>query len=638
ALQPERSLSHSPLFQVMLVLQNTSPGELELPGLSLSALELEGVAAKFDLTLMLGETAAGLAGAWEYSTDLFERATIRRLGQHFETLLRGIVEDPGRALADIPLLPAAEREQVLVAWNQTQAAYPRKLCMHQLFEGQAHQTPDAMAVVYEDQGLSYGALNARANQLAHHLRGLGVGPEVRVGICVERSLELVVGLLGVLKAGGAYVPLDPSYPQARLAFMLEDAKVRVLLTQAHLTERLPETAAGVLCVDADWPLMAQQSPADPLNLSTPLNLAYVIYTSGSTGTPKGVLVPHKGLLNLVFWHQDAFAVTASDRATQLAGTAFDASVWEIWPYLSKGASLYIVRREILSSSVSLRDWLVSKAITISFVPTPLAETLFLLEWPGATSLRVLLTGGDKLHQYPSPSAPFKLINNYGPTENTVVTTSGLVVLQGQEALAPSLGRPIANTQLYVLDAHLQPVPIGVPGELYIGGAGLARGYLGRPELTAERFIPHAFGQEPGARVYRTGDLVRYLPDGNLEFIGRVDYQVKVRGFRIELGEIEAVLGSHPGVQECCVVVREDHPGESRLVGYYVAGAAVVEPEALRGYLRAKLPDYMVPGVFVGLEALPLTPNGKVDRKALPVPERGGAQGEYEVPRTPTEEL
>ncbi|HYY16440.1 MAG TPA: amino acid adenylation domain-containing protein, partial [Gammaproteobacteria bacterium] len=366
----------------------------------------------------------------------------------------------------------------------------------------------------EDQWLSYGALNARANQLAHHLQGLGVGPEERVGLCMERSLELVVGLLGVLKAGGAYVPLDPAYPEEQLAFMLEDAQVAVLLTQAHLEAGLPQTGAQMICLDRDWGVMANERVENPTSRALADNLAYVMYTSGSTGRPKGVLVPHKGLLNLAFWHQSAFEVTSSDRATQLAGTAFDASVWEIWPYLSKGASLYIVNSQILSSPVHLRDWLVAQAVTISFLPTPLAEMVLPLEWPEAPALRILLTGGDKLHQYPSPSVPFKLINNYGPTENTVVTTSGLVASQGREA-TPPIGRPIANTQVYLLDRHLHPVPIGVPGELYIGGTGLARDYFRRPELTAERFIPYPFSERPGERLYRTGDLARYLPDGNL---------------------------------------------------------------------------------------------------------------------------
>ena len=336
---------------------------------------------------------------------------------------------------------------------------------------------------------------------------------------------------------------------------------------------LPQTTAQVVCLDRAGERLSQAPEDNPRSPVAPEHLAYVIYTSGSTGRPKGVVVPHQGLLNLVFWHQGAFEITSSDRATQLAGTAFDASVWEIWPYLSKGASLHIVGSEILSSPVHLRDWLVSQAVTISFLPTPLAEMVLPLEWPEAPALRILLTGGDKLHHYPSASVPFKLINNYGPTENTVVTTSGLVVSEEREA-TPPIGRPITNTQVYLLDRQLQPVPLGVPGELYIGGASLARGYLQRPELTPEKFIPHPFSGLPGERLYRTGDLARYRPDGNIEFLGRLDHQVKVRGFRIELGEIEACLGGHPGVREVVVLAREDSPGEKRLVAYVVPSRPV----------------------------------------------------------------
>ena len=379
-------------------------------------------------------------------------------------------------------------------------------------------------------------------------------------------------------------------------------RLKVLLTQAHLAPTLPQTTAQVVCLDSAGERLSQAPEDNPRSPVAPEHLAYVIYTSGSTGRPKGVVVPHQGLLNLVFWHQGAFEITSSDRATQLAGTAFDASVWEIWPYLSKGASLYIVGSEILSSPVHLRDWLVSQAVTISFLPTPLAEMVLPLEWPEAPALRILLTGGDKLHHYPSASVPFKLINNYGPTENTVVTTSGLVASEGREA-TPPIGRPITNTQVYLLDRQLQPVPLGVPGELYIGGASLARGYLQRPELTPEKFIPHPFSELPGERLYRTGDLARYRPDGNIEFLGRLDHQVKVRGFRIELGEIEAVLGGHPGVREVVVLAREDSPGEKRLVAY-VVGQEEPAPSGseLRGFLRERLPEYMVPGAFVGLPA------------------------------------
>ena len=402
---------------------------------------------------------------------------------------------------------------------------------------------------------------------------------------------------------------------------------------------LPQTTAQVVCLDSAGERLSQAPEDNPRSPVAPEHLAYVIYTSGSTGRPKGVVVPHQGLLNLVFWHQGAFEITSSDRATQLAGTAFDASVWEIWPYLSKGASLHIVGSEILSSPVHLRDWLVSQAVTISFLPTPLAEMVLPLEWPEAPALRILLTGGDKLHHYPSASVPFKLINNYGPTENTVVTTSGLVASEEREA-TPPIGRPITNTQVYLLDRQLQPVPLGVPGELYIGGASLARGYLQRPELTPEKFIPHPFSELPGERLYRTGDLARYRPDGNIEFLGRLDHQVKVRGFRIELGEIEAVLGGHPGVREVVVLAREDSPGEKRLVAY-VVGQEEPAPSVseLRGFVRERLPEYMVPSAFVGLPALPLTPNGKVDRKALPAPEADAyAVREYAAPEGEVERV
>ncbi|HYY16495.1 MAG TPA: amino acid adenylation domain-containing protein, partial [Gammaproteobacteria bacterium] len=465
------------------------------------------------------------------------------------------------------VLPEAERQQVMVEWNATETAYPKERCIHQLVEAQVERTPEAMAVVFENEQLTYRELNRRANQLAHYLQQLGVGPEVLVSVFMERSLELVIGLYGILKAGGAYVPIDPEYPAERIAFMMQDSQALVLLTQQQLVERVPGHGARLICLDTGWPMIAR-GPEENFDSGVKAeNLAYVIYTSGSTGRPKGVSAPHKGLLNLAFWHQGAFEVTSPDRATQLAGTAFDASVWEIWPYLSTGASLYIINSEILSSPVHLRDWLVSQAVTISFLPTPLAEMVLPLEWPAAPALRILLTGGDKLHQYPSPSVPFRLINNYGPTENTVVTTSGLVASKGREA-TPPIGRPIANTQVYVLDRHLEPVPIGVPGELYIGSDGLARGYLYQPELTPERFIPHPFSEAPGGRLYKTGDLVRYLPEGSLEFLGRLDHQVKVRGFRIELGEIEAVLGGHPGVREAVVLAREDSPGDKRLVAYY----------------------------------------------------------------------
>jgi amino acid adenylation domain-containing protein len=641
ALQPQRSLSHSPLFQVMFVLQNVPMTEFELPGVTLTQLDGDSTIAKFDLTLSMSETDRGLVGEWEYNTDLFDGSTIERMTAHFQNLLSAIVANPAVTVGELALLSAAERHQLLVEWNDTAFEYPTDKCIHQLFESQVEKTPDAVAVVFEDQQLTYRELNQRANQLAHYLQTLGVRPEVLVGICVERSLEMVVGLLGILKAGGAYVPLDPHYPQERLSYMLEDAQVSVILTQQHLLEKLQQHQTQLVYLDTDWRLISQLNQDHPLTAIQTTNLAYVIYTSGSTGQPKGVMVAHQGLLNLVFWHQQTFKITSLDKATQLAGTGFDAAVWELWPYLTAGASIYLVKPELLTSPINLRDWLISQKITMSFVPTPVAQELLSLEWATESiALRYILTGGDKLHQYPSVSIPFQVVNNYGPTENTVVTTSGLVVAQEQNQISPTIGQPIANTQVYILDQQLQPVPVGVPGELHIGGAGLARGYLNRPELTQEKFIPNPFKETQGSRLYKTGDLARYLPDGNIEYLGRIDNQVKIRGFRIELGEVEAVLTQHPVVRETVVIARENSAGDKQLVAYLVPHQEPAPTNSdLRHFLKAQLPDYMMPSAFVVLEALPLTPNGKVDRRALPQPElRPELEPTFVAPQTPTEEL
>ncbi|MFS0517035.1 amino acid adenylation domain-containing protein [Nostoc sp. UIC 10607] len=640
ALQPERDLSHTPLFQVMFVLQNAPISQqLELTGLTVSPLVVKSTTTKFDLTLGMENTATGLVGVWEYNTDLFDASTIERMTGHFVTLLEGIIANPEERISQLPLLKEFEQHQLLVEWTDTQVDYPLDKCIHQLFEEQVQRTPDAVAVVFEDQQLTYQQLNSRANQLAHYLKSLGVRADVLVGICVERSIEMVVGLLGILKAGGAYLPLDPEYPTERLHFMLEDAQVSVLLTQQKLLDRLAQHQAKLVCLDTDWQLISQLSQDNLIAETQVTNLAYVIYTSGSTGQPKGVLIAHQGLLNLVFWHQSAFKITTLDKATQLAGTAFDAAVWELWPYLTTGASIYLVKSEFLSSLVKLRDWLISKQITISFLPTPLAQELLSLEWPTESlALRTILTGGDKLHQYPSDLVPFQLVNNYGPTENTVVTTSGLVVAKEQDQISPSIGRAIANTQTYILDNNLQLVPIGIPGELHIAGVGLAKGYLNRPELTTEKFIPNPF-DEGVSKLYKTGDLARYLPDGNIEYLGRIDNQVKIRGFRIELAEIEALLGQHDDVQICCVIAREETSGNKRLVAYVVPQKEVTPTtDELRQFLDEKLPGYMVPSVFVMLESLPLTPNGKVDRRALPAPDLQQELSNYVMPNTEVERI
>jgi amino acid adenylation domain-containing protein/non-ribosomal peptide synthase protein (TIGR01720 family) len=627
AMQTERSLSYTPLFQVMFALQNLPPQTIQAgeSGLSFSTLTTDSTTARFDLTLVMSESADGLGGALEYNTDLFDRATMERLLGNFRTLLESVVAVPEEKVARLPLLSEAERQQVLTEWNDTTRPFSLERCAHQLFEAQAAQTPEAIAVSAAGRQLSYGELNERASQLAHYLRRCGVGPEVKVGLCVERSPELIIGALGVLKAGGAYLPLDASWPPERLAFILDDAGPAVLLTQASLRAQISDLKSELrlLCLDTDWPLLAAESVENPASLVTAENLAYVIYTSGSTGQPKGTELTHRGLLNLVFWHQQAYEVTAADRATQIAAPGFDASVWEVWPYLAAGASLHIPDDETRLAPDELQQWLCANGITISFLPTPLAESLLALAWPPDCSLRHLLTGGDKLHHYPSPELPFRLWNNYGPTEYTVVTTY-CPVPPGSESAAPPIGRPIANTRVFVLDRHLQPVPVGVAGELCVSGAGLARGYLNRPELTAEKFIEWSTDDgrrrtDHGLRLYRTGDLVRWRPDGQLEFVGRTDDQVKLRGFRIEPGEIEAVLHRHAAVREAVVIAREDSPGNKRLVAYVVGQETSPDPGDLKNFLKQQLPDYMIPAAFVALDSLPLNSSGKVNRRALPAP-------------------
>ena len=439
----------------------------------------------------------------------------------------------------------SEQIQPLALWN----GYPQDNCVPQLVAMQAAMTPDAIALTSGKQVLSYGELNRQANQLGHYLQMLGAHEGTLVGLCVERSLDMVIGLLGILKAGAAYVPFDPDYPTERLSFMLQDASIPILLTQQHLRARFQPTQTKVICLDADRALLNQQSIEDPDSSIETNNLAYVIYTSGSTGQPKGVQISHGSLLNLIFWHRRAFEITASDRATQVASPAFDATGWELWPYLTCGASVHLIDEDTKLTPELVRDWLVEQKINVTFLPTPLAESVLWLNWPATTSLRLLLTGADILHCYPSPDIPFALINNYGPTEATVVATSGRILPDKQAEMLPTIGQPIDNTEIYILNEQLQQVPIGVHGELHIGGAGLALGYLNRPELTREKFIPHPFSDDPNARLYKTGDLACYLPDGQLSFIGRADHQIKIRGYRIEPNEIIAALDRHPAIQK-----------------------------------------------------------------------------------------
>jgi amino acid adenylation domain-containing protein/non-ribosomal peptide synthase protein (TIGR01720 family) len=621
-LEIERSLSYNHLFQVMFAMQNAPLNALELPDLKAQYLAVENQRIKFDLSLILEEIetekGAYLEGFWEYDSDLFTPERITRMVGHLQTLLKGIVANPQQTVGELPLLTESEKQQLLVEWNQTQTSYPDHYCIHQLFEEQVVKTPHAIALIDGEKSLTYEQLNQKANQLAYYLQNLGVKTEDLVGICIERSALMIIGLLGILKAGAAYVPLYPNYPSERLAYMLEDSAVSVLLTQENLVHTLPNYLGTIFCLDQDGKILDHHPQDNPLHPMTSENLAYVIYTSGSTGKPKGVLIQHQSLLNLVSWHQNAFNITTIDRVTQLAGIAFDASVWEIWTYLTAGACLAIVPPDLLTSPQQLQEWLIAQKITVSFLPTPLAETLIPLDWSTNCPLRLMLTRGDKLNDFPPTSIPFTLVNNYGPTENTVVTTSVKIRPDLLTEKAPPIGRPISNTQVYILDQYQQPVPIGIPGELYIGGSGLAKGYLNRPELTDSKFIANPFSQKLSDLLYKTGDLVRYRNDGQIEFIGRIDHQVKIRGFRIELGEIETVLNQHTQVKEAIIIAREDQPGVKRLCAYVIASQNLTVSQ-LRLFLQEKLPQYMVPAFFVLLDAFPLTANGKNDRRALPQP-------------------
>jgi amino acid adenylation domain-containing protein len=586
----------------------------------------------FELSLNVIDDGSGMVLEADYNTDLFDDATIRRWLGHLRTLLDGIASDPERPIGTLPLLTPAERHQIVAEWNETGVDYPCGRGVHELVSAQAAMTPAAPAVICGDQALSYGELDQRADCLAQHLRRRGVGPGVVVGIYVEPSVEMVVGLLGILKAGGAYLPLDPAYPAERLAFILTDAGAPLVVTQARLASQLPVVSTPVVRLDTDWDEIAAERREGAAAAVYSHDLAYVIYTSGSTGRPKGVLIEHGGLTNLVFAKQQLFGTTAGDRTTQVAAFGFDATVFEIWPTLAVGATLYVADEDTRHSPELMLAWLKERAVTQAFLPTPLAEALLDADWSGA-SLSLLTTAGDVLRRRPPPDLPFRLFNLYGPTEATVWTTSAEVEPDPSGSL-PSIGRPIPNMRAYVLDERMQAVPVGVAGELVIGGVGVGRGYLRRPELTAERFVASPFVE--GDRLYRTGDRARYIGGGTLEFLGRMDTQVKIRGFRIEPGEIEAVLAQHPAVRQCLVLAREDRPGQRRLVAYVVMDEDRDGNASLREYLKARLPDYMIPSAFVPLGALPLTPNGKVDRQALPAVEGLEAERSYVAPKTETQ--
>ncbi|TVP68127.1 MAG: amino acid adenylation domain-containing protein [Leptolyngbya sp. LCM1.Bin17] len=633
-LRPHRDPSRSPIFQAFFALQQLHSSremqkffvhdtnkEFIREGLDLRPFDIPQQEGQFDLTLEMIESSESIFGSFKYNTDLFEESTIERMAVHFQNLLSAIVEDPQKAVGNLPLLSAEERQQLLVKWNDTKCEYPHDKCIHQLFEQQVDSTPDAVAVEFENQQLSYLQLNQRANSLAHYLKSLGVEPEVLVGICVERSIDMVVGLLGILKAGGAYVPIDPHYPEERLSYMLADSGVVVLLTQSSLLASLPSSTARVVCLDTDWQLM-EQHPQENLDVGVrPDNLAYVIYTSGSTGQPKGVQICHQSVVNLLNSMQYSPGLTSKDTIYSVTTISFDIAALEIYLPLTIGAKVSVASRQ----SASNADWLLSqlsssKATVMQATPATW-QMLLASGWSSHYPLKVLC-GGEAL---PTKLAReiletgSELWNLYGPTETTIWSASRQIVASETLARAnyspSSIGRPIANTQAYILDPHLQPVPIGIPGELYIGGDGLARGYLNRPDLTAEKFIANPFGE---GRLYKTGDLARYLLDGNIEYLGRIDHQVKLRGFRIELGEIESILNHHEQVQQCAVILREDTPGNKCLVAYLV-GEDTLEVNTLREFLKQQLPGFMMPSAFIQLDTFPLTPNGKIDRKAFPAP-------------------
>lgn len=658
-LRVKRDLSRTPLFQTMLVLLNTPVAAprptAETMGLTFIPVKIDNGTTKFDLSLTMTETANGIDSVLDYNVDLFDAPTIRRLIGHFLTLLEGIAQNPNQRIADLPLLKEAEQTQLLLEWNETLADYPADACLYHLIEAQVERTPEATAVRIEDERLTYRELNEKANQLAHHLRTLGVGPEIPVGICMERSLELIVGLLGILKAGGTYVPLDPVYSKERISFALDDAGISILLTQQRLVESLPEHSALTICLDTEWDAIAQQSVNNPASGARPENVALVLYTSGSTGKPKGAMLTHGNLVNYTEAANIAYAIGPEDNILQFGSISFDLSAEEIFPCLSRGATLVLRTDSMLDSAAACfqkcNDW----GITVLDLPTLYWHELTVrLSTEGLSlpaSVRLLIIGGERAlpeqvamwHRHVGPHV--QLFNTYGPTEATIAATRCLLPPPTGEETELSevpIGRAISNVQIYILDERLMPVPVGVPGELHIGGVGLVRGYLNRPELTAEKFIPHPFSSTPGARLYKTGDVARYLPDGNLEYVGRKDRQIKIRGFRIELGEVELALAQHAAIQEAYLTAYEEEPGQKRLVAYVVCDQSdeALTTSALRKFLKERLPDYMIPAAFIFLDQLPLNSNGKVDQKALPLPDRTRPEMEegYVAPRTPTEEV
>ena len=622
-LHPERSSTHMPLVQVVFSLDHDFVEENPFPGIHSKMVEVDTGTSKFELTFVATDTPQGIRVAIEYNTDLFERARIQGFFGHFISALASVIEQPSQKISEVSLLTPREEERIVRGWNETGTDYPRNDCIHRLFEAQVAKTPEAIALEYGEEKITYRELNARANQLAHRLGKLNAGPKTLVGVYMDRGIEMIVAFLGILKAGAAYVPLDLSYPKERLGFMIEDAAMPVLLTQTSLIAELPNSAATMVCLDSDWESISQEPRQLPPNRVAATDLAYIIYTSGSTGKPKGVAVPHRGVTRLVL-NTNYIQIKPLERIAQASNASFDAATFEIWGALLNGGCVVGVSKETSLSPLDFAETLQNKRVQTLFLTTALFNQLA-REVPGVFgTLDNVLFGGEAVdpkwvRAVLECEPPKRLLHVYGPTESTTFTSWHPIESVSEEASTVPIGKPISNTEIYILDENQRPVPPGIPGELYVGGDGLADGYWRRPELTAEKFVANPFKAEE--RLYRTGDLARFDAEGNVEFIGRIDHQVKIRGLRIELGEIESLLARHPAVNNVIVLAREDIPGDRRLVAYLVPKGDAPKAGDLRAWLSAELPEYMVPSAFVVMKSFPLTPNEKVDRKALPPPEQ-----------------
>lgn len=623
-LQPQRSPTHMPFVQVVFSLNNEFVEEQIFPGIRSEEIEVDTLTSKFDLTVISKDTPQGLNIVIEYNTDLFDEARISRLLGHYEQLLESILAKPDETVSRLEILTTPERKQLVQDWNATATEYPRATTVHEVFEAQAVKAPNAVALQYDERSITYGELSARSSQLARYLVKNGAGPNGLVGVYMERSIDMIAAFLGILKAGSAYVPLDLGYPKERLEFMISDSKMPLLLTQASLQKDLPGGGVKVVALDAEWKRIQQESQEIPRVDANAESLAYVTYTSGSTGQPKGVAVPHRGITRLVL-ETDYVALKSTDRIAQASNASFDAATFEIWGALLNGARAVGISKEVALSPSDFTETLRKERITTLFLTTALFNQLA-REVPDAfKSLDTVMFGGEAVdpkwvRAVLEGAPPKRLLHVYGPTENTTFSTWHQVQEVKDELPVP-IGRPIANSSVYILSRGMQPMPIGVPGEVYVGGDGLAQGYWQRPELTAEKFVPNPFSDEAGAKLYKTGDIGRFDRDGNVEFVGRIDHQIKLRGFRIELGEIESLLARHPQVNSTVAMLREDMPGDKRLVAYVIPKGAAPSAGDLKTFLKAQLPEYMVPSAFVVMEQFPLTPNEKVDRKALPAPEQ-----------------